>query len=166
MLKGFTLPILILIVAILASLPFAFLYFTTEKADSNDVAVMGTSTEGTEIAKIEVQSNAPIWELNKYLCKTLEECEESLESGKKLGVFNGTKETSEVRIVSTDDWNNYEYVKILVRQPLTLGASNVFTVSPASGSTVNTLTIDENDVAIINISEASENSQVVTFVGR
>jgi hypothetical protein len=118
--KGYSVPLIIILVLGLLAVP-AYYWTTTNSVNfSSSKTVKGISTTGNIYASpgfsVSVTSNAETWDLVEYLCKTLEDCTSSLNSGSRWGTISGGKtDLHEVVVESSQDWDDYKYIKYYVR---------------------------------------------------
>lgn len=129
--RGFARPFILIVSLILIGLPVAFIAYSNSSSASefvnrNILKVLGNDdVKGANITSdnyskpgfsINIISSGT-WNLQEYLCKTLEECNKSLTSGKNIGSISGAKtdDVKEIRIVSTAEWGEYQYIKYFVR---------------------------------------------------
>lgn len=126
MLKGFArLYILIL--------SFVFLLFVGVVAFSNFNKIFGlvlgakdkrenvfrVATPSEQAIKVLVVSPDYSWDLSQYLCQTYQECEKSISSGKWWATISGgptNQEGHEVYIEKSQDWGDYKFLKLVVKQ--------------------------------------------------
>jgi len=89
--------------------------------------------DNTNGFKVTVISKNTSWDLLQYLCKTREECETSVTSGKWWATISGaatTKDGHEVFIERSDNWADYRFLKIAVREA---GLGKSYLVPDSSG---------------------------------
>ena len=119
--KGFAQPYLILAVLVIVGVGIAIF------AGSQDLAgfVLGAKSHKENIyqnnvegLKVTVISPSSSWDLLQYLCKTRNECETSLTSGKWWATVSGaptTEDGHEVFIEKSDGWSGYPYIKLYAK---------------------------------------------------
>ena len=115
--RGFSVPIVIIFVAIFLAVPVVYLLFS--KNSSNNVNVKGASAQ-IEVSKsglgIYVSSQGT-WDLFEYLCKDLDECANDLMTGNRWGtVSGGAVKDFRVSVPTDSDWGSSKYLKIFVRE--------------------------------------------------
>jgi hypothetical protein len=95
-------------------LPVGFWFLTSQYSKDN---VRGITTKSSSKGIIiQVDSNFGTWELNKYLCKTMDECLLSLTSGKALETIGGGDVVNKDLIIEySPDWNDYTLLKVYVK---------------------------------------------------
>lgn len=72
-----------------------------------------------------VKSDGPTWDFYEYLCKSLEECKSSPESGYQLPLISGGQtEGHEIIVEPNADWNGYSHIKYYVKSGWGQGAGN------------------------------------------
>jgi len=112
--RGFTLPILILIIVLLIAIPAVFWVTTSEGKD-----IKGASSQEVTIQRgfsVFIESQDGTWDLIEYLCTDKEECVEGLDSGESWGTVSGGKtDHHEVLVSYSSAWDTYEYLKVFVR---------------------------------------------------
>lgn len=105
---------LALIISVFLILPIAFWFINSKNSNENVQGVKTRSDVKGVIVK--VYSNYGTWDMAKYICKTKEECLSSLVSGKNLDTTSGgVVEEHFVTIEYSQDWNNYEFLKVFVK---------------------------------------------------
>lgn len=119
--KGFSAPILIIFVLLLLIIPVYYFMGNSKLQNKNQTPdIKGTSSDGTLFTtpgfSVSVVSNSETWDLIEFLCKDLQSCTTSLNSGNRLGtVSGGQTDLHEVVVSYTKDWSDYEYIKFYVR---------------------------------------------------
>ncbi len=105
---------LIVIVATFLVIPIVFWALTFKKTDEN---IQGARTKiGAAGVLVKINSTYGTWDMAKYLCKTRDECLESLVSGKILETTSGGGvEDQFVSVRYTKDWDSYEFLKMFVK---------------------------------------------------
>lgn len=144
--NGFSALLLIVLVALLAGLPLLYWGFSNKvnlsKSMDNVRGVISTGSYASSGFSILVVSDSETWDLVEYLCKDLQACVSSLNSGERLGtVSGGQTNMHEVIFEPKDGWKDYKYIKVFVR-PGWLGSSSSFMVKDlgrAPGSDVYTV---------------------------
>lgn len=119
--KGFSVPIVVVAVVLLLLLPISFWIFKNNfnfSAALDDVK--GISTLGDGYSKpgfsVNVISENGSWDFVEYLCKSLEECSQTLYSGNRWKVISGGATSKhEIVVENSADWNNYLYIKYFVK---------------------------------------------------
>jgi hypothetical protein len=106
--------LLLLIVAAFLMIPLGYWYLNYRASVKN---VMGAKVSEIEDGVyIVVNSNTGTWDLNSYLCKTKQECLESLTSGVKLETKSGGRALSyEVDLVYENQWSSYAFLKVFIK---------------------------------------------------
>jgi len=130
--KGFSIPAVFVLVALLIFVPVLFWFLTNRVDFSKADNVRGASVVSEKYAKsgfgVSVVSKSGTWDLYEYLCKTKDECEVSLTSGKNWGIVSGGETTEhDVMIEASDEWKGYKYLKLFVK-PSWLGSDNRYRV--------------------------------------
>jgi hypothetical protein len=112
---GFTLPIVLIFVLAFLAAPLVFWY--TNSRSVTQPSVQGAqSTNSKEGTHIQVTSQNGAWDLVEYLCKTKDECTESLTSGKKWeAISGGVTSGSSIKINYSELWKDYQYLKVFVK---------------------------------------------------
>ncbi len=113
---GFTVPVVVLFVLAFMIIPLGFWLSGARSITSGEVRGVASSgvNSGTHLLII---SNSGSWDVFEYLCKNKEECEKSLNSGKKLEAVSGGKtEGSTISLSYMESWKDYEFVKIYAKQ--------------------------------------------------
>ncbi len=116
--KGFAQPLLVIAFIAFVGLSGA-LWLLNSDFLSND-NVKGTSTDVQASEKpglvVDVTCSGGTWELIQYLCKTEEECNSSLTSGKRIGsIGGGEADSQKITIPTAPNWNEYKYIKVFVK---------------------------------------------------
>lgn len=115
--KGFSVPIVVIFVAIFLAVPLVYLFLS--KNSSNNVDVKGASAQ-VEVTKTGLGifiTSGGTWDLFEYLCKDLDECSKDLMSGNRWGtVSGGAVQDFRVSVPSDSDWGSSKYLKIFVRE--------------------------------------------------
>ena len=112
---GFTLPVVLIFVLVFLAAPLVFWFKGTKNVEQSDVrgSESFSSKEGTYI---QVTSEKGPWDLFEYLCKTKEECADSLTSGKKWeAISGGTTTGSSIKINYSELWKDFKYLKVFVK---------------------------------------------------
>ena len=135
--KGFSIPTVFVLVAFLVLIPVLFWFVINGVDFSKSDNVRGTSTVNEKNIKpglgISVVSKSGTWDLYEYMCKTKDECEASLTSGRNWGIVSGGETAGhEVMIEASDEWKDYKYVKLFVK-PSWLGSDNGYKVMETGG---------------------------------
>jgi hypothetical protein len=118
--KGFSSTLILIIIALLLVLPIAlWVSFNKISSSLSKESVKGASSS-TIYAKpgfsVKVVSKGGGWDLFQYLCKTIEECEISVDSGKRGGTVSGGSVDSKEIIIGFDpSWSEYKYIKYYVK---------------------------------------------------
>lgn len=116
--KGFAQPLLV--IALIAFVGLAAAISLTNSNIISDENVKGVKSTGISDSKpglmFNVISPSGTWELIQYLCKTKDECDSSISSGKRLGSVGGGKtELQKVTLPVSPEWTDYSYIKVLVK---------------------------------------------------
>ncbi len=112
---GFTLPVVLIFVLAFLAAPLVFWLKGSKGGEQPNVqgSESFSSKEGTYI---QVTSEKGPWDLFEYLCKTKEECVESLTSGKKWeAISGGTTVGSSIKINYSELWKDFKYLKVFVK---------------------------------------------------
>ncbi len=118
-----------MLVAIVAFIGVAFAVVTSSSklsgfvlgSRTNNLDTFQTKADGL---KVTVLSPSSSWDLMQYLCKTREECEKSQTSGKWWATVSGaptTEDGHEVFIERSPAWEDYGFLKVMVRQGGSVG---------------------------------------------
>ncbi len=111
--KGFSAHLVIF--AVVAIVGFGLYYFTHD-SDSNDVKGISDLSQKSSGVTIYITSKNTSWDLFQYLCKDMEECTKSADSGKRISKTSGDVVDLKNIYISPDaNWNNYSYLKLYVR---------------------------------------------------
>ncbi len=118
--KGFTVPLILVLVLVLIMVPLIFWMSTNNFNASTSADVMGANDTSKTPNKpgfsVTVNSNIGVWDLLQTGCATLDECKESLSSGKRLATASGgTGVNNTVNVYPDPTWSGYEYLKLYVR---------------------------------------------------
>ncbi|OGC56599.1 hypothetical protein A3H26_01760 [candidate division WWE3 bacterium RIFCSPLOWO2_12_FULL_36_10] len=130
--RGFFIPTVFVIVALLVLVPVLFWLLINRADISKSDNVRGASVVNEKYTKsgfaVSVISKSGTWDLYEYLCKTKDECEVSLNSGKNWGIVSGGETTGhEVMIEASDEWKDYKYLKLFAK-PSWLGSDTGYRV--------------------------------------
>ena len=80
-----------------------------------------------------VKSNGPTWDFYEFLCKSLEECKSSPESGYQLPLISGGEsEGHEIIVEPNGDWSGYNYIKYYVKGGWGQDSSNFRLATPTN----------------------------------
>lgn len=156
--KGYTLPALLLIVALIISLPL-YTVVQNKWAESGIREVQGVSSNraGSDSKygfTTKIRTTNDTWTLTENLCKTLEECVESMESGTKFAILNGAHvEEHEIVINYSPSWKDFEYLKIYVKEGLN-----------TNGRNKNYMVSDEGEIPNQYLETFTQNERTVTTV--
>lgn len=117
--RGYSVPAFLILLLLLVAVPVLY-WVSTNDLSASSQDVRGASTTGSILAKpgfkISVSSKANTWDLVEFLCKSLEECTDSLTSGRRLGtVSGGAADMHEIVVEYTSEWDDYKYIKYFVR---------------------------------------------------
>jgi hypothetical protein len=113
--NGFTLPVVLIFVLAFLAAPLVFWFSSSKNSSKSDVQGV-ESTMSKEGTYIQVTSQKGSWDLFEYLCKTKEECTDSLTSGKKWeAISGGTTSGSSIKINYSELWKDYTYLKVFVK---------------------------------------------------
>lgn len=132
--KGFSLPILILVLVALIVIPSSIWYYK-----SRESSVMGAFAKKETIMEngfsVYVESAEGTWDLLEYLCKDKEECTKSLDSGTQWGSVSGAQtDYHEVLVDYANDMDAYGYIKLFVR-PSWHQSSRIFEIEDGNSFT-------------------------------
>jgi len=134
--KGFAQPLMLLVALVAIGAGMAVF------AGSKNLigAVLGAKTRSENLyqnkasgVKVTVISPKSSWDLTEYLCDTKEQCERSATSGKWWSTLSGastTEDGHEVFIEKAESWNQYEFLKIVVKEA---GPESVYMSSSIGG---------------------------------
>lgn len=105
---------LVIVIATFLIIPIAFWFLTSKNTDGN---IQGAKTKsGSAGVVIDIKSSQGTWDLNEYLCKNIDECLESLFSGKPLETISGGVVGDKfITIKYVSEWDSYEFLKIFVK---------------------------------------------------
>lgn len=116
--KGFSIPLALIVITVLAIIPLAF-WGILKSVSVNDSRVKGFVSSRNDMDPgftVTVKSNSQTWNFVQYLCETKDLCEESLESGKKLATYSGGKTDGyDIEVKSSGELSGSKYVKVFVR---------------------------------------------------
>lgn len=148
--KGFSLPIVI-IVALFISLPV--IYFLSISKPQQQT-VKGVSSVKNSGFSIQIKSTNGTWDLLEFLCNDMDECTQSLTSGKRVETISGgITDSYEVFLEPSSDWDNYEFIKIYAK-PGWGSSARTFSVvdkGVVPGTIVQTFTEDDVEQPFIII---------------
>jgi hypothetical protein len=120
--KGFSVPILLVGLTLLVSLPLIIwvsansLNLYSTPVDTAQVKGASTDVKPKPGFSVYVTSVNGTWDLGFYVCKTLEECTDSATSGKKISTVSGGEVSNHVvNFVYNSDWADYAYAKYFVK---------------------------------------------------
>ena len=110
--KGIAVPIILVSISFLIIGSFIYFEFASRK-DKIDIKGISTSSDSKGFSVI-INSQAA-WDFYEYLCKDLQECKNSLTSGKRVSIISGAQaEEHELVINLVKEWHDYEYLKLYV----------------------------------------------------
>jgi len=106
---------LVLVISTFLILPIAFFFLNSKNLNGN---VQGLKTQANKKGiLLKITSNYGTWDMTKYFCKTKDDCLTSLFSGKIIDTTSGgVVENSFVTVEYSPEWNNYEFIKVFVKQ--------------------------------------------------
>jgi hypothetical protein len=106
--------LLLIVIVVFLMIPLGYWYLNYRASVKS---VKGAKTlEIQNGVYVVVNSNTGTWDLNSYLCKSKQECLESLTSGVKLETRSGGRALGvEVDLIYEDQWSDYSYLKIFVK---------------------------------------------------
>ena len=136
-------PTTLIVVLVLVALPVAFLLYTSALGGRIMGATSTSQTNSKSGFSIEVSSKSDSWDLVEYLCKTLDECLNSTDSGTRWGFISGDSSVvHEIVVESSPEWVDYEFMKIYVvsSNPASRGSFPVTSVGNVPGSKVYEIT--------------------------
>lgn len=124
--RGAVLP-LILIIILFISAPFIFWALTSTE---DTPSIKGVSSKNMDKGLMTgVSSSYGTWDMHQYLCKSKDECEETLMSGNRdVLVSGGETVRQDIPIVPEADWKDYTYLKVYV-QPSWGSQDRLFNIS-------------------------------------
>jgi hypothetical protein len=149
---GYTMPVVALFVLAFLVAPLGFWI-----AGSHDLAqrqVQGAvSVHLDEGVYVKIISGKGSWDLFQYLCKTQDECTQSLSSGRKWeSLSGGITEGSSKRLNYSDTLNGYQFIKVFVKSGWGSSDKNMFRVDVTSLSPeVEMVQIDGADAVLIPV---------------
>lgn len=118
--QGFSALLLLILVLAFIAVPAYYWYSNNTKSLGPASDVQGASAVKNTLASsgfnVSIISNSATWDLVEYLCKTEEECLNSLNSGRRLGtVSGGETDLHEVVVEYSPEWDDYDFIKYFVR---------------------------------------------------
>jgi hypothetical protein len=142
--KGFSALFLIVMVFFLAA-PLVF-YFTVSKGDSQ---IKGASSSEPSIGfSVNVNSSQGTWDLYEYGCSDIDECRESLFSGKKLTIISGGEVNShKIDFTGKNASQDVKYIKLFIK-PGWGATQRDFTVTSGSFSGMTLKEFDDDGVTV------------------
>ena len=153
--RGYSVPLLLLVALTLLAVPVSYKFLSNSFSGSNS-NVRGATSIGSVLTQpgmsVSIVSTSQAWDLVEYLCKDLDECLDTLTSGRRLGtVSGGQTELHEIVMVYSREWDDYHYVKLFVR-PSWLSSDDMFVVQrlgDVPDSSIHTLTEDGEDYQVV-----------------
>lgn len=145
--KGLSVPLLLILLTLFAASGLGYISYSIStkniKTDVQGASIVPKIDKGFSI----LINSTDTWDFFEYLCKTKEECENSLNSGKRNATVSGGATTNhEVVIAKSDDWNDFEFIKIYVR--------------PGWGSRSNNFNLDMNSLEKSLLNKSFFESQI------
>jgi hypothetical protein len=145
--RGFTVPIVVLLTLLFLLLPVIFLYTFNSNSAIN---VRGTTSKiPNNSLSVRVKSPNSSWDLQQYLCKHKDDCQTSLESGKRYATVSGGKTQNQLVIINRiENVEDYKYLKVFVK-PSWGSNSSGYTVTSSNSLSVlsaEKLTVEENNL--------------------
>lgn len=117
--KGFTVPLILVLVLVLVLVPLIFWISTNNFNSSSSNDVMGTTDSKLPNKpgfSVTVNSGVGVWDLLQTGCVSLEECTQSVSSGRRLATASGGSGVNNtVNVYIDPNWSSYEYLKLYVR---------------------------------------------------
>ncbi len=154
--KGYSVPIVIIAIVLFLLLPLSlFVYKNNFNLSSTPKSVKGASVEGDGFSRpgfsVTISSKNGNWDLVEYLCKSIDECNQSLYSGVRWGVTSGGATENHEVVIENGEWEKYSYIKYFVRPAWSSTQRNFKVVSLGSYP----------DSKIYILSDGSENVETV-----
>src|SRR4030065_1332842 len=117
--KGFSLVIIISVLSIFGAALLGYIGYMSESSGSQD-EVKGISSQNKNNSGFSIILSSPsTWDFYEYVCKDLDECKKSLLSGKKYAsISGGSVFDHELVVTYTDQWRDYQYLKIFMKPSL------------------------------------------------
>jgi len=149
--KGFSRPLVLLLLAFCGALLFLIAY----KKPSSSPYVKGVTSSvvpnSTPGFTLDVISTEGTWNVFVYLCENTEVCIESADSGKFWRVFGGGRTPHHTVVVPAQDvWKDFRFVKVFAK--------------PGWGSSARTFAVAKNTVSFdLNIHEVPQGYDVLIF---
>lgn len=151
--KGLSIPLVIIFLSLFTIFGLAF--FGYEAQDASETSIKGVRS-GPSVRSgftVALSSTVP-WEFLEYLCTDMEECESSLESGKKYASINGgSTDLQEIDIPASPMWNDYRYIKIFMRSAWGAEQAAFRVDTMGNEAQVNTVTLNDTKAVIIPIEQ-------------
>lgn len=117
--KGFTVPLILVLVLVLIMVPLIFWISTNNFNASSSSDVMGVADakdSNKSGFSVTVNSDVGVWDLLQTACKTLDECKESVTSGKRVSTASGgVGYNNTVNVYKDPSWTDYNFLKLYVR---------------------------------------------------
>src|SRR3989344_5972756 len=156
---GFSVPIILVVILLFVLAPVGY-YYLVNSQNPDSVKGMSTSSSDGNGFVFYITSNGGTWDLSEYLCKDMTEWVRGLTSGELFGqISGGTTTDHEVYISYSDNWKNYEYMKVYITPGW--GTSNrEYFVSQTVGE-IQTLQSDGNEKVLIIPLNRDESNRVV-----
>ncbi|HSX39311.1 MAG TPA: hypothetical protein VLI92_01850 [Candidatus Saccharimonadales bacterium] len=116
--KGSSGLLVIIFIALLVILPVST--WVVIKSTAKDGSVQGASTVDSSSTSpgfsVNVVAKSSGWDLEEYVCKTLDECSNSPESGMRWATISGGQTAlHKVDVLYTSELDSYSYMKVLVK---------------------------------------------------
>ena len=147
--KGFSVPIIVIVILLFVLAPVGF-YYLVHSQNQDSVKGVSTSAFGGNGFVFYVNSTGGTWDLAEYLCKDMTECVESATSGELYGqISGGETQDHEIYVKASDDWSGYKFMKIVM--------------TSGWGTTPRNYNIDAT-VGEVRVMEASDNPVQVLLV--
>ena len=148
--NGYISPIVALFIFFFISVPLVYWFITS--GDKTPESVKGSSdiaAARVEGLSVDVTSEGT-WDMYAYLCETSDECEDSLNAGKRVGVFSGGKVSKFTTSIPLDEtWQDESVIKLYVK-PGWGAAGRMFNAKAYDNFGVEVKSL-ENDGAAVNV---------------
>ena len=118
--RGVSALVLLILVFGLITVPAYIWHSGNSSKNLQNKDVQGASVVGGLSTKpgfsVSVKSSSSTWDLLEYLCVSVDECTNTLNSGRRLGTVSGGKtDLHEVVVEYSPEWDSYDYVKYFVK---------------------------------------------------
>ncbi len=152
--KGFSLPLLLIIILFVAA-PFLFFFFKTSHGNDVKGSSSINSQNGFYIVLNSTQGN---WDLYQVGCTSIDECAETLDSGRRINMVSGGQTTGHrVSFSDTSAYSGFSFVKFYVK-PSWGSATRTFKLTVGNDSLVVSKSFESESALIVPVSALSKST--------